>query len=175
MYFFFYIFEGWSVVKLTGLKLTGSVFFIGFFRIHFRLMVGRDVDGPGSLSRPLWVVQGRPQGLCGWSWVALKASVGGPGSPSVKASVGGLGPRSGRKVAQARARAGSRAGPRTVRKRRKLRRTGSARSPVPIFPGKGGGPGFSLSGSLVPGVVLQRLGGFSLHKNRGTQLLPRQK
>ena len=43
-----------------------------------------------------------------------------------------------------------------------------------IFPGKGGGPGFSLSGSLVPGVVLPGLGGFSLHKNRGTQHLPRQ-
>ncbi len=47
--------------------------------------------------------------------------------------------------------------------------------PNSIFPGKGAGVGFSLSGSLLPGVVFSGLGGFSLHKNKGTQLLPRQK
>ena len=36
-------------------------------------MVGCEVEGP------LWVVSGRSRGLCGWSWVALGASVGGLG------------------------------------------------------------------------------------------------
>ena len=36
-------------------------------------MVGLQVDGP------LGVVLGRSKGLCGWSWAAPRASVGGPG------------------------------------------------------------------------------------------------
>ena len=35
-------------------------------------MVGLQVDGP------LVVVLGGSRGLCGWSWAALSASVGGP-------------------------------------------------------------------------------------------------
>ena len=100
MYFIFYIFDGWSIVKLMG-----SMFFLRIFLRFFRWMVGLEVDGPlgvvfggskglcgwswaaprasvggpGPLSGPLWVVLGRSQGLCGRSWAALKASVGGPG------------------------------------------------------------------------------------------------
>ena len=47
------------------------VFFYMFFLRHFRLLVGRQVDGPlwavcVPLSGPLCVVLGRSQGLCGW-------------------------------------------------------------------------------------------------------------
>ena len=49
-------------------------------------MVGLQVDGPlgvpgglGQLPGPLWAVLGRSQPICGWSWTALRASVGGPG------------------------------------------------------------------------------------------------
>ena len=72
-------------------------------------MIGRNVDGP------LGAVLGRSHGLCGWSRVALKTSVGGPGPLSgplwmvlgrfqglggwswvaLRASVGGPGPLSG--------------------------------------------------------------------------------
>ena len=43
------------------------------FFIFFRLIVGLQVDGP------LGVVLGGSKGLCGWSWAAPRASVGGPG------------------------------------------------------------------------------------------------
>ena len=68
MYFFFYIFDGWSIVKLMG-----SMFFLRIFLHFFRWMVGLEVDGP------LGVVFGGSKGLCGWSWAAPRASVGGPG------------------------------------------------------------------------------------------------
>ena len=68
MYFFFYIFDGWSIVKLMG-----SMFFLRIFLRFFRWMVGLEVDGP------LGVVFGGSKGLCGWSWAAPRASVGGPG------------------------------------------------------------------------------------------------
>ena len=84
------------------------MFFYVFFLLHFRLMVGREVDGPlwavlncsrslcgqswaslatsvgglGRLSGPLWAVLGRSWGLCGRSWAALGAYVGGLGSLS---------------------------------------------------------------------------------------------
>ena len=57
-------------------------------------MVGREVDGP------LWAVLGRSHGLCGWSWAAFVAYVGGLGRlqglsgrswAAVGAYVGGLG------------------------------------------------------------------------------------
>ena len=67
MYFFFYIFDGWSIVKLTG-----SMFFLSIFSSFFRLMVGLQVDGS------LGVVLGGSKSLCGWSWAAPRASVGGP-------------------------------------------------------------------------------------------------
>ena len=69
MYFFFYIFDGWSIVKLTG-----SMFFFDVFLRHFRWMVDREVDGP------VWVVLGRSWGLCVRSWAALGAYVGGLGA-----------------------------------------------------------------------------------------------
>ena len=62
-------------------------------------MVGLEVDGP------LGVVLDCSKGLCGWSWAAPRASVGGPEplagplwvvSAALKASVGGPGPFSGR-------------------------------------------------------------------------------
>ena len=68
MYFFFYVFDGWSIVKMTG-----SMSLLSIFLHFFRLMVGLEVDGP------LGVVLGGSKGLCGWSWAALRASVGGPG------------------------------------------------------------------------------------------------
>ena len=51
-------------------------------------MVGLQVDGP------LGVVLGGSKGLCGWSWAAPRASVGGPGSLSGPQSVGGPRPLS---------------------------------------------------------------------------------
>ena len=68
MYFFFYIFDGWSIVKLTG---TICSFFHSFFNIF---------DG--------WSIV-KLTGLCGWSYVALGASVCSPGP--LWAYVGGLG------------------------------------------------------------------------------------
>ena len=55
------------------MKLTGSMFFLSTFSHCFRLMVGLQVDGP------LGVVLSGSKGLCGWSWAAPMASVGGPG------------------------------------------------------------------------------------------------
>ena len=90
MYFFFYIFDGWSIVKLTG-----SMFFLSMVSYFFRLMVGLQVEGR------LGVVLGCSKGVCGWSWAAPRASVGGPGSLSgllwavlgrLGAFVGGPGP-----------------------------------------------------------------------------------
>ena len=69
MYFFFYIFDGWSIVKLTG-----SMFFFDIFLQRFRWMVDREVDWP------VWVVLGRSWGLCVRSWAALGAYVGGLGA-----------------------------------------------------------------------------------------------
>ena len=66
--FFFDVFDGWSIVKLMG-----SMFFLRIFLHFFRWMVGLEVDGP------LGVVLGGSKGLCGWSWAAPRASVGGPG------------------------------------------------------------------------------------------------
>ena len=37
------------------------------------------MDGPRPLSKLLRMALGHSQGLCGWSWAALRASVGGPG------------------------------------------------------------------------------------------------
>ena len=84
------MFDGWSIVKLTG-----SMFLLSIFLQFFRLMVGLQVDGP------LGVVLGSSQGLCGRSWAALRAYVGGPGPLSgpllavlgrLGAFVGGPGP-----------------------------------------------------------------------------------
>ena len=109
--FFFDIFDGWSIVKLTGSMLVFDIFLR-----HVRWMVNPEVDWP------MWVVLGRSWGLCvrswvalgglcwrsggglgtyvgdlepllglcGWSWDGLAASLGGLG-PLV-AYVGGLGP-----------------------------------------------------------------------------------
>ena len=55
------------------MKLMGSMFFLRIFLRFFRWMVGLEVDGP------LGVVFGGSKGLCGWSWAAPRASVGGPG------------------------------------------------------------------------------------------------
>ena len=84
------MFDGWSIVKLTG-----SMFFLSNVSYCFRLMVGLQVDGP------LGVVLGSSQGLCGRSWAALSAYVDGPGPLSgplwavlgrLGAFVGGPGP-----------------------------------------------------------------------------------
>ena len=69
MYFFFYVFDGWSIVKLTG-----SMFFLDLFLRHLRWMVDREVDGP------VWVVVGHSWGLSVRSWAALGAYVGGVGA-----------------------------------------------------------------------------------------------
>ena len=96
MCFFFYIFDGWSVVKLTGLcgwswvALWSSVGGLGSLSGPPWAVLGRcqglsgrswanlgaSVDGSGLLSGPLWTVLGCSQGLCGRSWAALRASVG---------------------------------------------------------------------------------------------------
>ena len=55
------------------MKLMGSMFVLRIFLRPFRWMVGLEVDGP------LGVVLGGSKGLCGWSWAAPRASVGGPG------------------------------------------------------------------------------------------------
>ena len=64
--------------------MTGSRFFqsisSSFFSIDGRSSSRRAPwGGLGQLPGPLWWVLGRSQGLCGWSWTALRASVGGPG------------------------------------------------------------------------------------------------
>ena len=102
MCFFFYIFDGWSVVKLTGLcgwswvALRASVGGLGLLSGalwavlgHFLDLRGRSwvavrasVGGPGLLSGPQWTVLGCSQSLCGRSWVAVRASVGGLGEGS---------------------------------------------------------------------------------------------
>ena len=79
MYLFFYIFDGRSLVKLTG-----SMFF-QVCDLHFCSIDGGSSSrraswgGLGQLPGPLWAVLGRSQHICGWSWTALRASVGGPG------------------------------------------------------------------------------------------------
>ena len=107
---------GWSWAALDAVdwysvaKLTVSMFFLCVFLLYFRLMVGREADGP------LWEVLGRSSGLCGWSWAALGASAGGLGSLSgpqeeVSAALGSSGGAPGEgsspKVAHTRAGAGS--------------------------------------------------------------------
>ena len=68
MCFFFYIFDGWSLVKLTG-----SMFFSEFFLLYFRWMVDREVDGQHVFSLLFffdmfdgWSIV-MLTGLCGWS------------------------------------------------------------------------------------------------------------
>ena len=95
------------------MKLTGSMFF-QVCVLHFCSIDGGSSSrraswgGLGQLPGPLWAVLGRSQGLCGWSWTALRASVGGPGPSWVRSwvlcwrswaalgvYVGGLGPHVG--------------------------------------------------------------------------------
>ena len=84
MYFFFYIFDRWSVAKLTGsmfclcifvfyifdrwsdVKLTGLC---GWSWVAF----GASVGGLETVLGPLWAVLGRSRGLCGRSWAFLVA------------------------------------------------------------------------------------------------------
>ena len=54
-------------------EVDGQHVFLSIVSSFFRWMVGLEVDGP------LGVVLGGSKGLCGWSWAAPRASVGGPG------------------------------------------------------------------------------------------------
>ena len=90
MHFVFYIFDGWSVAKFTG-----SMLCLCILSLHFLLMVGCEVY------ESLWVFEGRSWSLCGRSWAALVAYVGGLGPllglcglswAALGAYVGGLGP-----------------------------------------------------------------------------------
>ena len=86
-----------AFVLKQGLKKQ-FVFWVCFvcalFLLYFRWIVGYEVDGPlwmvwaalgayvggpGPLLEPLWAVLGRSGDLCGRSWAALCASVGGLG------------------------------------------------------------------------------------------------
>ena len=70
MCLFFYIVDGWSIVKVTG-----SMFlFFDILLRHVRWMVDREVDGP------VWVVLGRSWGLCVRSRAALGVYVVGLGT-----------------------------------------------------------------------------------------------
>ena len=66
------------------MNLTGGMLFLSvcslFFPTDGRSSSRRASWGClGQLPGPLWAVLGRSQGLRGWSWTALRASVGGPG------------------------------------------------------------------------------------------------
>ena len=67
MYFVFYIVDGWSVVKLTGLRARSWAALETY------------VGGLGVLLGPMLAVLGRSWGLCVRSWAALGAYLGGLG------------------------------------------------------------------------------------------------
>ena len=82
MYFFFHIFDRWSIVKLTG---SICVFFNLFLR-SFRWIFDRKVDGP------VWVVLGRSWDLCVRSWVALGTYLSWHSGAGLGTYFGSLGP-----------------------------------------------------------------------------------
>ena len=88
MYFVFYIVDGWSVVKLTGLRVRSWAAFgtyvggLGALLGPMLAVVGRSwalMGGLEPLLGPLCPVLGCSWSLCWRSWAALGTYVGGLG------------------------------------------------------------------------------------------------
>jgi hypothetical protein len=82
MYVFFWMFDGWSVIKLTGLCVRSWAalgVYVGGLGAVFGSMLaisgrfGAAMGGPGPLSGPMLAVLGRSWGLSSQSWAAIGA------------------------------------------------------------------------------------------------------